>query len=416
MNLAPLNLALEKTRWSDSPQPVELGMGENGAATLIANRAGTVTGTWSLRGRPDSDGQLAFRFELPRATFSTLLLTVPPGVVPTVGSGLASFVEEQAERHVYRLLLGGASQVTLRLPRESAAATNQPTVLLRETAVYNLSPRGLDLAAVWKLDVHATPVRQLEMILDPGLQLVSARLGDSDIPFTALASDGQVPTRVTLELPDALAGSDRPLRLSAIGPLPAGPAPLPRIRATNCTWQEGTCTVLVQDPLAVRRLTTRDCRQTKYSLLPEPNRGESFEIQWFSESSAVECDLARDPARASLSTGLRLELGDDLAQAQLVALAHGVRGRCSSLVADVGPEWLIDAVDTEPRDAIDSWHVETDADTPQLKIQLARPLATDTPVRLIVRRIARHPKRPLIGRQVIWKYCVFATLISTNNG
>jgi hypothetical protein len=385
VDLAPLNLALEKTRWSDSPQPVELGMGENGAATLIANRAGTVTGTWSLRGRPDSDGQLAFRFELPRATFSTLLLTVPPGVVPTVGSGLASFVEEQTERHVYRLLLGGADRVTLRLPRESAPGTNQPKVLLRETALYNLSPRGIDLAAVWKLDVHATPVRQLEIVLDPGLQLVAARLGDSDIPFRELARDGGAPSRVTLDLPDALAGSDRPLRLSAIGALPSGLAPLPRIRATNCTWQEGTCTVSVQEPLVVRRLTTRDCRQTKYSLLPEPNRGESFEIQWFSEASAVECDLARDQARAIVSTGLRLKLGDDLGEAELVALARGVRGRCSSLVADVGPEWLIDAVDTEPRDALDRWHVDTQSETPQLRIRLARPLGIDTPVRLIIR-------------------------------
>ena len=134
-----MNLALGKTRWSDSPQPVELGLDENGIATLIADRAGTVTGTWSLRGRHDSDGQLAFRFELPRAALSTLLLTVPPGIVPTAGTGLASLVEEQAERHVYRLLLGGASELSLRLPLEPVAVPNQPKLLLRESAVYNLS-------------------------------------------------------------------------------------------------------------------------------------------------------------------------------------------------------------------------------------------------------------------------------------
>ena len=93
----------------------------------------------------------------------------------------------------------------------------------------------------------------------------------------------------------------------------------------------------------------------------------------------------RDQVRARLSSGLRLVLGDDTAQAQLVVLANSVHGRCSSLVADIGPEWLIDAVETEPRDALDRWHVQTEEDTPQLTIRLARPLATDTPIRLILR-------------------------------
>ncbi|HVU86672.1 MAG TPA: hypothetical protein VHD36_05095 [Pirellulales bacterium] len=386
VNLSPLNLALGKTRWSDSPQPVELGLDEDGEATLIADRAGTVTGTWSLRGRHDNDGQLAFRFELPRAALSTLLLTVPPGVVPTAGSGVASLVEEQADRHVYRLLLGGASELSLRLPLQAAAVPGQPKVLMRESAVYNLSPRGVDLAAVWKLDVHSTPVHQLEVVLDPGLQLVLARLGESEVPFTTLAANGQESSRILLNLPDALSGSDRPLRLSAIGPLPAGKsAPLPRIRAADCTWQEGTCTVLVHEPLVAQRLATRDCRQTKYSSLPEPNRGESFEIQWFSATSTVELDLAREKPRTRLSTGLLLELDDDLAKAQLVAMAQGVRGRCLSLVADVGSAWLIDAVDAEPRDALDGWHVNTEEEVPELTIRFSRPLPTDSPVKLMIR-------------------------------
>ncbi len=215
------------------------------------------------------------------------MLTVPPGVVPTATAGLASLVEEQADRHVYRILLGGASEMTLRIPSEPAPTTDQPTVLLRESSVYNLSARGVDLATVWRLDVHSNLVRKIVLSLDPGLQLVSARLGETELPFLPLPDATAVGKQFSLELPDALAGSDRPLRLSAIGPLPADSNwVLPRIRASDFTWQEGTCTLLVHEPLAVSSLRTRDCRQTKYSVLPEPNRGESFEIQFFSSDSA----------------------------------------------------------------------------------------------------------------------------------
>ncbi len=137
--LTPLSLALGKSRWSDSPRPVELGLDPNGAAVLIADRSGTITGSWSLRSRRDSDGQLAFRFELPRAAGTTLLLTVPPDVVPTTTAGLASLVEEQTDRHVYRILLGGATEMTLRIPSPRAPTTDQSTVLLRESSVYNVS-------------------------------------------------------------------------------------------------------------------------------------------------------------------------------------------------------------------------------------------------------------------------------------
>src|SRR5262249_46582491 len=160
---------------------------------------------------------------------------------------------------------------TIRLPAKTEQAANQPGVLLREQLVYDLSPRGLDLAATWKLDVRATSLSELELLLDPGLNLVSAQLGDADVPFSTTPGPDHA-TGVRLSPPEALAGSDRSLRLAAIAS-PSGEATwtLPRIRAPKAQWQEGTCTLLVREPLVVGRLTTRDCRQAKYSVLPEPN-------------------------------------------------------------------------------------------------------------------------------------------------
>ncbi len=233
-------------------------------------------------------------------------------------------------------------------------------------------------------------MRKIVLSLDPGLQLVSARLGETELPFAPLSEPDATRSQLSLELPDALAGSDRPLRLSAIGPLPAGPDwTLPRIRAGNFTWQEGTCTLLVHEPLTVRSLRMHDCRQTKYSVLPEPNRGESFEIQLFSDDSAIDLDLARAHSVVQLPTGLNLELGTDVARAEFVAMPRVAHGRRSSFVADIGEDWIIDDVETVPRDALGSWHVETAEASPQITVQLARPLSAASTFKLVI-----HGHRP----------------------
>ncbi|MES1213716.1 MAG: hypothetical protein ABUL64_03940, partial [Singulisphaera sp.] len=384
--MAPLSLALKALRWSDSPEPVDLGLADDGANILVAARSGTLTGNWSLRSRRDSDGQLVFRFELPRAALSTVLLTVAPGVVPTASSGLLSLVEHQDGRHVYRWLLGAAEETTLRIPIPAMPAARQPAILMRETTVYNISTRGLDVATTWKLDVPATPVRKLELSLDGGLQLVAARLGETEVPHTSSAGERPDQTRVVLDMPDALTGSDRPLRLSAIGALtPGAVQSLPRIHAESCTWQEGVCTVLIHEPFAVRQLLTHDCRQTKYSLLPEPNRGESFEFQLFSDRSAIDLTVARDSSVAKLSSLTHMSLGEDDAHATIQVVAQALHGRPTLFRADVESDWIIDAVESDTPGELSDWRFETGERIPTLALRLAHPLTTETSLALTIR-------------------------------
>ena len=269
-----------------------------------------------------------------------------------------------------------------------------------ETCAYSLSPRGLDLSAAWKLDVQASPLRQLRVLLDPGLQFVSARLGESEIPFTTAGDES--PAAVVLELPEPLAGSDRSLRLAAIGPLSTGAAwRLPRIRASDVMWQEGTCTLLVHEPLVISRLVTDDCRQTKYSLLPEPNRGESFEVQLFSVASTVEVSLMRQLPHTRLSTGTRVELGDDTARAEIRALVEPSSGRRTAIAADVMADWVIDSVDCVPREALAGWRIDMGAEPSRLTAYLARPLPASESVKLIVHghRVAPGGGIPLLARR-----------------
>ena len=111
-------------------------------AVLIADRSGTepARGPAQLARQRGTTG---ISIELPRAAGTTLLLTVPPGVVPTATAGLASLVEEQADRHVYTILLGGASEMTLRTPR--ARLLRQPI----SPRCYCENPRSITCRAAW---------------------------------------------------------------------------------------------------------------------------------------------------------------------------------------------------------------------------------------------------------------------------
>ncbi|HEY1598990.1 MAG TPA: hypothetical protein VGG64_05280 [Pirellulales bacterium] len=390
MPVAPFNLAIGEARWSKPVRRAEIGLSASGDSALLVDSTGELTAPWSLRGKHDADGQPVFLFEFPACATTTLYLTVPQGIVPVASAGLVSQDRTEGDRQVYRILLGGQHTVTLRLTGEAAHAVSQPGATMREVSVYDFSTHGLDLATVWRLDARTAPLRRLTLSLDAGLQLVSARLGEVDVPFRIEPDSTEGATNVTLEPAEPLVGSDRPLRLAAIGPLVLDATrPLPRIRTADLGWQEGTSTLLVREPLVTRRLVTSDCRQTKYAVLPDPNRGESFEVQLFGEAAVVQLDLSRQSAPAQVSTGLSVELGDRAAQAGLIAAWQTASGRRSSLTADIVGSWSIDTIETIPADALEDWHVSIAEALPRLTVRLARPLAPDVPLKLVIRAHCR---------------------------
>ena len=133
-------------------------------------------------------------------------------------------------------------------------------------SVYDFSTHGLDLATVWKLDVRTAPLRQVHLSLDGGLQLVSARPGRSRRSLQGRAGWRRRQNRSHAHAHGTAHRFRSAIRLAAIGPLVLDTTrPLPRIRTHDIDWQEGTCTLLVREPLFARRLQTHDCRQTKYA-------------------------------------------------------------------------------------------------------------------------------------------------------
>lgn len=412
--LAPFGFALRRAWWRSEKEPnvrkpVELGTGADGTLALAVDESGELGFEWSLRGERDADGRVSFALQTPRCAASEMTVSAPRGFLITASHGLIvpqaaaaappagplPIVPKRSDntlRDTMRILLSGKQATVLRLSPQGASADAQPRAVLRENVIYDVSPRGVDVTATWKLDVQGAPLRQLHVTLDPGLQLVSARLGETDVPWSAGPHADGEPTTLFLTLPEPISGADRSLRLAAIGSIELGsPCNLPRIRAADAFWQEGTHTLIVREPLEVTSLKPTDCRQTKYTLLPDPNRGEAFELQLFSPTAEVQLSLARKQRLPSLSSGTTIELGPDEARAVLGVAIDATSAAPTSLVADVLPGWTVDAVESRPTDALSDWRIQSGVAGEELSLRFSKTKDTERRAILFV-RAHRHSR------------------------
>ncbi len=389
MALEPCGLAVGDVSWQGPPKgPATLGLRDDGRLAVLVKAPGQLGFNWSLRGRRDVTGPIAFQLQLPACPATTLFLDLPEDRVPVVERGIvADKTAAGAGRLKWRIELGGLNRLALRLaPRDSGVGPPKP-VHFREALTYDVSIRGVNVSAQWKLDVRGEPVRRLEVELDAGLRLLTARYGDADIAWSTLEERDSAPTRLALEFPEPVLGADRVVRLAAVAPLVADKAlRLPRIRPRGVVWHEGSVALLVRAPLLINELVPSSCRQTRATPLPAPSSGESIELQCFGPDSAVQIALGRAEQPLQVSAGTTVRLIGGAASAEMVADVRSPAGEHLLMEADVPPGWNIDSVQATPPDALGDWHIDTgDGAASTLHVRLARPVSPNSPVKLQVR-------------------------------
>ena len=217
-------------------------------------------------------------------------------LTPTTDRGVVSSDESPSEgRRRWRIDLGGNSRFQLRLAPPGAA--NAPSALVSESRVYEFSPRRIDVLAQWKIRPHDEPLEKIAVLLDPGLQLAAAHLGETALTWTIEPLGADAGSRAVLSLPEPIKDAERILRLGALAKLDLDrPCQLPVMKSEGLFWQEGVITLIVPDPLVVRRLTPSGCCQTGVDPLAEPRTGESLEFQNFNPDATVELAVARRSA------------------------------------------------------------------------------------------------------------------------
>ena len=392
--LDPCNLAISNANWRTGKTGKALvGHGPDGKLGVLVERSGRLVLDWSLRGDGLSSGAALFRFLLPRAPISQLRVDLPKNHLATTDAGLtvrSSAAEAGLNR--WAIELGGRRHLNLRVLSEEAARQRRQLTLLRQALTYEFSPRGIDVSAQLRLDVHSEPLQTVRLEVDQPLRLVSARYGEVDIPWSARES-GSVST-ITLEFPEPLSGVGRVIRLAAVAPLTLRTSHrLPGIRAPSLMWQEGSATLLVPSPLVLEKLETRECRQSRTAALPAPLAGDSLEVQYYAPTASVEVVVTRPLDQLEVDSAIRVELGPTEATAENVVRLASAQGERFVIEANLQPHWQISSIEADAADMIASWEVAAGASGKRtLSVRLTKAVSPSRQVALYV--VGRRPCKP----------------------
>ncbi|NUQ61404.1 MAG: hypothetical protein HUU20_02880 [Pirellulales bacterium] len=401
--LEPCTMAISEAAWAEQPpRPAKIGLGPEGGLEVLVERAEVLRFRWSLRGSRDPSGVLLFPLELPVSPSRCLLIDLPVGLEPSVKPGIVLRESATGTDPVrWRIQLGGHPRADLRLLAEQETDERCGLILARHFLVYDLSLRGIELSAEVRLDVHHEPVRDLTLALDRGLELVAARYGESAVAWSVLTRPAEGKgSRVLLELPEPVQGAARVVKLRAVGAVVRDRRwRLPGLRVEGTSWQEGNATVAVRAPLTFQQLTPIRGRQSKTGVLSSPRPGETVDVQYFGEDAGIDVAVARAKSPVRAAAGTAVELGSGEITGKVVVELSVADGEVFQLEADVGRQWLIDSVRSDPPEALgDGWTVRREsAGAKKLAVRFDQALSPDRPIRLIVssRRLNSPVGRPL---------------------
>jgi hypothetical protein len=383
---SPCNLAIESLKWSTPDGEVAIARTRDGGSMLVVPTSGVATMTWSLVGARDAAGSVQFDLVLPPSARHSLTVDLPEALVLTSSAGLAQESPAENSLRRWRIELGGATRTALRLSSRQSNRTHTPTALVRTNTTYELSQRGIDIAAQWKLDLQQESLRQADITMDPVVRLVSVKVGDVPRAWTVVESD-EHQRRVVVELPEHARTTQRTLRLSALAPLSADELfNLPRLMpGGSLAWQEGLLSLIVPSTYVLKHLVPNLCRQSKASQLTAPLLGESLEFQSYAPDASARLLISRQRQRPRLALGTAITVGDAACSARVTADFELLTGDRFNLHARVGAGWVIDSVETSPSHALGDWTVEpSESGPPKLDIRLAKALTPSRPIRLII--------------------------------
>lgn len=368
-----------------SHAPAILGSRTSGDLVCILGAPGDVTFDWELVAQQDSFGSRRFELIVPRALTSTLVIDLPLNVSPTAVPGTVTAERAAGEGlRRWRIDLGPADYTTLRIAPLAELVERKRLTLVRQTLNYDVSGSGLELVAEHDLDVHYQPLRRIDFVVSPGLQLAAVRYGETSLDWTVIAGGDEGATRVAVDLPEPVLGGGRKLRISARGEVVRGQRwQLPSVKPEGLFWQEGRATIRIGRPLVTSQLFTNRCRQTATAPLPDPMSGESIEVQFFDPQASVELVVDRRAESIAVKEGIRIEILPHMMAASVVADLTAIEGDLLELSADINRAWNVTAIESIPQEALADWSIsDGDEEAKQARVRLAHAVSPETPLRL----------------------------------
>lgn len=397
--LDPFGLAIGKAGWADRDgEPARLGLGPDGRFELRVDQRGTLDFEWSLRGSPQPLGGVDFVLKLPRCSMSQLVLTLPEDRIPVVLplpedrtpaflGGVLSRENVSAEgMHTWQIDLGVQNLVSLRIAPQDDPEGHSRFTELRQESRYTLAPGSLELSVKLRFDVLGQPLRRPELLIPRELNLLAVLEGDTPIRWSETSGRRQAARRVVVEPKLPLHGLGRELTLKALAQIRLDePWRLPGVTVEGVHWCESVASVTVQHPLRLNDITSRDGRITLVRPQQARRTKDTVDLQLFAPDAGIEVVLGQEQTPPKIDYGVAIEMGAGQIAGRQTILLEAEEGEHLEVVGQVTPSWIVDSIQSDPSGAIADWRIEPMGQAKQqLVIELAKPVSTSTPIKLVV--------------------------------
>ncbi|HVW01484.1 MAG TPA: hypothetical protein VHB77_14125, partial [Planctomycetaceae bacterium] len=393
LQVQPLELVLKQLAWKDGP--AVWGRAPDERTLLLVDRPhGEVAGEWELSGRELAQGTV-FEFQAPQAAIARLHLRVPNAYeVKWAGSEVAASTAAGDEGWTnWTLDFGSRSNIRFAVTRKSNGPAAVPLMLVQQQLIYGIRSEGVRLQAEFNLDVLNAPMRQLEFGIDPDLQVLSASYGD--VPL-AWREETMPDRRIVINLPDALTGPSRGIRLRALTTLRTGqPWTLPGIRLRDGVLSDGQVSLQLQKPLELKQFETRGCRQTGIESAADE---ENITFRQFRPDASLRVTLGTTALKTSARVFTDLQTSSDgwTLASQIDWSASG--GSAFSRQCRIPADWQITEVQLDGAANLADWNVSTDSRGVRLlTLQFLDALSPEHPKRVEIqaRRLPAGSDHPI---------------------
>ncbi len=436
LRLTPCNLALEDAVWEAraeigvASQPAILGNDPAENLVAVVPRSGMLSLGWSIAAEEATAERLSFRLQLPSVPLTRLEIALPPemvlrcdaGLVAPPANGKANRAEVNADpvsnapiggNRIWVIEAGGAADLALHIERAADAAPAKPVVLVQESGNYRIHTGEIDVSASLELDVLSAPLRELILLIDRQVRLLSLRIGDEPLAWEELSTsenadlagdqaaspvaDDPAIRRIAVQLARPLRGEGIRLEVAGVAPWPANQAfRLPRIQVLDGVWQEGQAAVQA-DPSVLVSIDSKTAGwQTSFQPAAAARPVDEWQFQYVVPSEPLVATQVANAPPLVESSGTSLTFEASQISATLTAELSVDRGECFSASAQIPAGWILDGVDVLPSDAQEDRRLQTRGSGPQiLQIDLRRPIVPGRPLVVTLRARRRRPATEL---------------------
>ena len=416
--LEPLGLAIQQPQWQGTPrQSAVLGVGPLGGIMLQIPRTATLEFDWSLFGEGGDDGQRRFQLMTPLSPRVEWNLAIPNESRPVVEDGIVERltsggerldidIDLQNEESLWRIRRrsNGTTQLTVRaVDGPSAAQFN----FVRTSTTYDIEETGVDLSVELMLDVMRPPLKQVELTVPAELQLISAKVLDSEVAWRLRDVQSALERSYVLTFPEPLTGTANVVVLSARANVVTGePWQLPRLQVKGAYWREGVAMVRIADSLSLSYLES-DPRARLLDSVIGADVGKTYRFKMRSPASSISLVVNEQSVTTALMRGTTIEFLRSTTRAEVALGLTATGSERFTVDASVTEGWFVDSVDSDPPDTLESFEYDYSERLPgtnrrRLHLRFVDPLTADRPIRIRVqaRRLQTGLRRRIQGQEL----------------